>query len=205
MKYKNIYIIRHGETDYNKKKMVQGRGVDADLNETGRAQAKLFFDAYKNVPFDKIYTSSLVRTQQSVQGFTDLGISTEGLTGLDEISWGDHEGMPYDEVRHQAYLEGLEEWRKGNLTVRVGGGENPIEVSERQKEAMDHILSGDEENILIAMHGRAMRIMLCWLTDKPLQEAEGFEHSNLCLYKLKYQADKFEIVLSADTSHMRSV
>ena len=43
---KDIYLIRHGETDYNRLGVVQGSGIDADLNELGQRQAKAFFDHY---------------------------------------------------------------------------------------------------------------------------------------------------------------
>ena len=59
---KTIYIIRHGETDYNRQGIIQGSGVDSDLNETGRIQAEKFFKAYHHIPFDKVYTSELKRT-----------------------------------------------------------------------------------------------------------------------------------------------
>ena len=110
MKTKNIYIIRHGQTDYNKKKMVQGRGVDASINNEGRTQAALFYQAYKNISFDKIYTSSLRRTVESVNQFIESGIPFEQLSGLDEISWGTHEGMPYDPIRHSEYLKFIVIW-----------------------------------------------------------------------------------------------
>ncbi|MCV9386450.1 histidine phosphatase family protein [Reichenbachiella ulvae] len=203
MKSKNIYIIRHGQTDFNKQKRVQGRGVDSDLNELGRKQAEAFFEAYQDVPFDKVYTSSLKRTKQSVQGFIDAGLPYESLSGFDEISWGDHEGLPYDEKRHALYLKGLEEWAKGNYDYAVGGGDTPLQLQARQKEAMDYVLSKEnEENVLIATHGRAMRFMICWLMGLPLNQSEQFEHENLCLYQLKYEADEFEIVKHADTEHL---
>jgi probable phosphoglycerate mutase len=56
---KTIYLIRHGETDFNRQGIVQGSGVDSDLNELGRAQAEAFFQSYQNVNFDKVYTSAL--------------------------------------------------------------------------------------------------------------------------------------------------
>ena len=77
MSTKKIYLIRHGETKYNKLGIVQGSGVDSDLNETGIEQANAFFEHYKNISFDKIYTSKLKRSQQSVQQFIDLGIPYE--------------------------------------------------------------------------------------------------------------------------------
>src|ERR1700710_2370135 len=91
---KTLYIVRHGQTDLNKQGIVQGRGRDTDLNDEGRKQANLFYQAYKSVPFDKIYISELKRTQQSIQQFIDLGIPYEKLPGLDELAWGIYEGMP---------------------------------------------------------------------------------------------------------------
>ncbi len=68
---KDIYLIRHGETDYNRMRVVQGSGIDADLNELGKRQAQAFFEHYQNLALDKIYTSALRRTHQSVKGFID--------------------------------------------------------------------------------------------------------------------------------------
>ena len=91
---KTLYIVRHGQTDLNKRGIVQGRGMDTNLNDEGRKQARQFFEAYGDIPFDKIYISALRRTQQSIQQFIDLGIPFEKLSGLDELAWGIHEGQP---------------------------------------------------------------------------------------------------------------
>ncbi|HCZ37344.1 MAG TPA: histidine phosphatase family protein, partial [Cytophagales bacterium] len=69
MTTKKIYLIRHGQTDFNLKGIVQGSGVDSSLNAKGMAQAQAFFEMYKHIKFDKIYTSTLKRTRESVSGF----------------------------------------------------------------------------------------------------------------------------------------
>ncbi len=48
---KTLYIVRHGQTDLNKRGIIQGRGMDTDLNDEGRKQAAQFFNTYKSVPF----------------------------------------------------------------------------------------------------------------------------------------------------------
>ncbi len=83
---KKIYIVRHGQTDYNLEGIVQGRSINADLNETGRAQAESFYQAYKNQKFDRIITSSLKRTHQSVQKFLQGNSGWVIDAGFDEIS-----------------------------------------------------------------------------------------------------------------------
>lgn len=183
--------------------MVQGRGIDASLNETGKKQAESFYDMYKDIRFDKIYTSKLKRTEESVTQFIKQGIPYESLEGLDEISWGSHEGQPYDEVRHAAYEKALEDWSSGRLDENVGGGESPNQLVARQKEVMQTILSNENERtILIATHGRAMRILICHLLNYPLKEMDIFEHENLCLYILNYTGSMFNIEKCNSTKHL---
>lgn len=203
MKTKNLFIVRHGQTDYNKRKMVQGSGIDASLNEEGLRQAKLFYNACKSHPFDKVYVSSLVRTRQSVEQFIKDGIPFDQLSGLNEISWGDQEGMPFDESSHQNYLAVTEAWGNGDLERRVGGGETPLEVMKRQKEAFRHIMSNtNESEVLICMHGRAMRVLLCWLLNYSLQNMDYFSHDNLCYYKLNYTGSFFRVEQFNEGNHL---
>ena len=183
--------------------MVQGRGINSSLNDLGRKQAEYFYRAYKDIAFDKIYTSSLVRTKESVQGFIDDGIPYESLGGLDEISWGDYEGQFFDTETHQRYLDSIEEWKAGKLDATISGGESPNQVVIRQKQSMDYILSHkEEETILICCHGRAIRILICWLLNHPLEKMDMFLHQNLCLYELSYSNNTFSLVRQNDTSHL---
>jgi broad specificity phosphatase PhoE len=188
----------------NKQGIVQGRGMNTDLNDEGRKQAGQFFQAYKHVPFDKIYISELKRTQQSIQQFIDLGIPYEKLAGLDELAWGIHEGQPSTPETTAQFLKLVRDWVDGKLDSKFEGGESPNEVMARQKQALDVIMSHpDEETVLICMHGRAMRLLLCLLTGKPLSEMETFPHQNLVLYKVAYDGEKFEIIDFNDSQHLR--
>jgi len=201
---KTLYIVRHGQTDLNKQGIVQGRGRDTDLNEEGRKQASQFYNAYKDVPFDKIYISELKRTQQSIQQFIDLGLPYEKLSGLDELAWGIHEGQPATPETKSAFLDIMRDWLNGKLDSKFEGGESPNEVKARQLEALGVIMSHPEEkNVLICMHGRAMRLLLCVLTDRPLTEMDNFPHQNLVLYKVTFDGDKFEIVDFNNAKHLK--
>lgn len=202
---KTLYIVRHGQTDLNKQGIVQGRGRDTDLNAEGRMQAQQFYNAYKSVPFDKIYISELKRTQQSIQPFIDLGLPYEKLAGLDELAWGIHEGQAASPELKAEFLHVMRDWVAGNLDVKFEGGESPNEVKVRQLEALEIIMSHPEEKtILICMHGRAMRLLLCILTGVPLTQMDSFPHQNLVLYKLIYDGSKFEIVDFNNALHLKN-
>jgi len=201
---KTLYIVRHGQTDLNKRGIIQGRGMDTNLNDEGSKQAGLFFEAYKSVPFDKIYISELKRTQQSIQPFIDLGIPYQKLAGLDELGWGIHEGQPSTPENKADFLRIMRHWLDGNLDEKFEGGESPNEVKVRQQEAIQEILAHpEEETVLICMHGRALRLILCLLTDKPLTEMENFPHQNLVLYKVNYDGQNFEITDFNNAQHLK--
>jgi probable phosphoglycerate mutase len=203
---KKIYIVRHGQTDFNLKNIVQGSGVDSSLNERGIAQAKAFFEHYKHVPFDKIYTSTLKRTTETVKNFLDLGIPSESLAGLNEISWGNKEGFKITPEEDQYYHYMLKQWQLGNTSLKIEQGESPDDVVRRMKPEVAYIMSKPEEHtVLICMHGRAIRILLCILLDYPLKSMDMFEHENLCLYLLSYSNGKFTIELHNDVSHLRFI
>ncbi|TKC09255.1 histidine phosphatase family protein [Pedobacter frigoris] len=201
---KEIYIIRHGETELNKLGIVQGRGVNSDLNDTGRAQAAAFYARYKDVPFEKIYTSKLVRTHQTVKGFVDAGTPWEQLSGLDELAWGEWEGKPNDENAIAAFKGLAEKWDTGDFDAHFVGGESPNQVLLRLKEALDEILSHtDEKLVLVCMHGRAMRMFMCLLMNKPLSEMGEFPHLNTTLYRLQLTGDQFTIIDFNNTDHLK--
>ena len=203
MKSKKIYLIRHGQTDYNLKRVVQGSGIDAPLNDTGKRQAALFYEAFQDVPFDKVYTSVLQRSIQSVEQFIAKGVPHEALDGLNEINWGTREGMTITPEEDAYYYDVIGQWQSGNTTLRIDGGESPQDVFDRQKKALQIILSNPhEENILVCMHGRAMRIFLCQMLNYPLRCMDLFEHSNLCLYQLVYTGSMFQVERFNDITHL---
>lgn len=203
---KKIYIIRHGQTDFNLKGIVQGSGVDSSLNDKGRAQALAFYQAYQHVSFDKVYISALKRTKESVDNFIMQGIPYESLAGLNEISWGTKEGQTITPEEDAYYHWMLNQWRLGNTKERIEGGESPDDVTKRQAEALNHILKQtDEQTILICMHGRAMRILLCRLLNYPLRSMDMFEHENLCLYYVEKTYSMFTVKKYNDTTHLKNL
>ena len=202
MKRKELYIIRHGQTDFNKNKIIQGRGVNSNLNEEGRSQALRFFEKYQHLPFQKIYTSTLVRTHQTVAHFLNKGIPHESHAALDEFDWGIHEGMQTSAELKKSFDEITEAWRNGILNQGPPKGETPLQVMERQKEFWMNWLDTNEDLVLICMHGRCMRVFLSWLTGRGLASMDTFDHSNTCLYHGWWDGEKLVLEKENDTTHL---
>ena len=200
-------MIRHGQTEYNLLGIVQGSRVNTSLNDKGIRQSQAFYNFYKDVKFDRIYTSILNRSIETVQPFIDLGITWESYEGLNEISWGDKDGMKVTVSENKYYHEVIKRWAQGEVDLRIDGGDSPLDVAERQKPIIDLIKSREEdENILICMHGRAIRIILCLLTNSDLKLMDKFEHENLCLYMLEYnEAEGFKLLKRNNIEHLLAV
>jgi len=203
---KTLYIIRHGQTDLNKQGIIQGSGIDASLNDRGRAQGAAFYDMYKHIPFDKVYVSNLQRTYQTVQKFIDAGIPYEKLGGLNELAWGIYEGQTSTQENKAAFLKIMRDWLEGRLDEKLQGGESPNELQAKQKQALEVIMSHPEEKtVLICMHGRALRLFLCLLTGVDLTHMDEFPHQNVILYKVTYDGSKFEIAEFNNSDHLKNL
>lgn len=204
---KELYVIRHGQTEHNAKGIIQGRGVNLSLNETGRKQANAFFEAYKHVPFDKLYSSSLIRAKETIDSFIELGIPYQSFPELDEISWGNLEGSVSTLESDATFQNLVKRWREGDVHAKTSpSGESPYDLQQRQKRFIDYLLHTPDKKVLIATHGRFIRAFMCTLTGLPLSEMENFTHVNLCLYKVNlHDSGRFEIELNCDKTHLSSL
>jgi len=203
---KKIYLIRHGQTEFNRKGIVQGSGIDSSLNDAGYAQALAFYERFKMVRFDKVYTSVLRRSVQSVESFIAIGVAHDAHAGLNEINWGNKEGTAITPDEDEYYHWLLQQWRENNTSLRIEGGESPEDVASRQQTVLSNILSNEREGtILICMHGRAMRILLCQLLNYPLYAMDMFEHQNLCLYLLNNTGGMWRVDRFNDVQHLEEM
>ena len=201
---KTIYLTRHGETDYNKRLVVQGSGIDSDLNETGREQARRFYNAFQHVNFDAVYVTELKRTHQTVAHFTEKYGDPTIIPEFNEINWGILEGKDPTPERYNHFLEISAKWKQGDYDAAVEGGESPINMFKRQQKGLQKIMNDPHETVLICMHGRAMRSFLCLLTDTPLMNMDQFPHENTGLYILEHTSNQlFQISTFNHTEHLK--
>jgi probable phosphoglycerate mutase len=203
---KSIYFIRHGETEYNKLGIVQGSGVDSELNTTGRAQAQAFYDHYQDVDFQLVIASALQRTHQTVEPFLEkrkLPFETTPL--INEINWGIHEGQKYEPSMKDAYQNMINEWSIGNFDVSLEQGESARSLADRLQQFLDQLVQREEDKILVCTHGRTLRCLMCLIKGQHLREMENYSHNNTGLYQTKWINPNFEVILENDISHLNSI
>lgn len=200
---REIYLIRHGETDYNRNGIVQGSGVDAALNQRGRAQAQAFFERYGNVPFDAFLSSALQRSQQSLAPFLEAsGAQLRIFPELNEISWGKYEGLTSTKDMHTDYKKLMEAWKTGDYTARIPGGESAEELAKRLAQVVAFLRNSPAKRTLICGHGRSNACLLPLLLEQPLHQMRAYRSANTGLYRLRFDGQRFELLLHNDTSHL---
>ena len=198
-----LYILRHGQTELNRLSIVQGSGIDAELNDMGYAQAKAFYEAHQHVDFELIVTSKLRRTHQTVQGFLDKNIPWEQNPDLNEISWGIHEGKPQSPEQNERYYRMIEAWKSGDLDASIEKGESASQLLARIDRFIEWVKTRPERRILVATHGRAIRCLITRLKGLPATAMEEMAHSNTGLYIAHLQPDgTWFFELENDTSHL---
>lgn len=200
---KQLYIIRHGETRFNRSHLMQGRGINASLNDTGRKQADAISIYLKDKPVSKIVTSSLKRAKESAEPLCRLfNLKPEAYTELDEMDFGDLEGKSFDEVKSDlVHLH--ESWSSGKLEIGPKNGETPIQVYKRANLKVEEILKlSDDECLVFMLHGRLIRILLSEWLGLGLKNMHQIEHQNGAINTLTWTESGFEAVDLNVTSHL---
>lgn len=186
-----LYLIRHGQTDYNLNGIVQGGGIDSSLNDTGRSQGERFFNQYRNAGFDQVYCSGLKRTYETVLPFEEEGHSIVRVPELNELNWGVFEGVKGSPQLKEAFTEINAVWESGNIHHAIEGGESPAEGWARAEKGIQKIVaeSKPDSKVLVCAHGRIIRIMLSGMLGYGLQRMNVFHHDNTGLNLLVRQTN----------------
>lgn len=200
----NLFIVRHGETEYNRLNRMQGRGIDESLNERGRRQSKAIAGYLERFGLDLTVSSSLARSKETARLVADrFGVKVISYPELDEISFGIIEGKHSDEIENELKIL-HEQWKNGNLDFALQGGESPREALARVRNRMDSIISEHAgRNILFVLHGRLIRILLSYWLGYGLERMHEIKHCNGSLNHLRWNSNSVEIVCLHKTDHLK--
>jgi broad specificity phosphatase PhoE len=200
---KEVFILRHGETDLNKQQIVQGSGVDAPLNDTGLSQAASFYQKWQDFPFELVISSTLQRTHQTILPFIEKGIPHLATPNINEISWGDHEGKSSTPTMIQAYQEMIQAWADGDLDASLKNGESARQLIDRVDMFIDNMARLPQKKILICTHGRTIRCLITRLKQLPPVHMEHVSHSNTGLFRIQQQDQGWLFHLENDITHLQ--
>ena len=168
-----IFLARHGETDWNVERRIQGT-TDIPLNENGMRQAhslgsyldRLFHAEGGSLSY--IFTSPLIRAKETAEIVgRRLDVEVEAVPGLEEMNFGICEGKTWVEAK-SLYPRELEEWEENKRYRRVSGGESYQDVLARfffaytliQEKLTMAGKDSEKGDILIITHGAVIMLLL---------------------------------------------
>lgn len=159
-----LYIVRHGETDWNKERKVQGFS-DIPLNEYGRHLARETAEGMKEIPFDLAYTSPLIRAKETAEIIlAGRGIPVIESNGIKEMGFGEYEGMCISGKEKAPESEAFKKFftDTGNF-VPAKGGESIADIMDRTGQFLKELCEDSQlqgKRILLSTHGAAMTALL---------------------------------------------
>lgn len=184
-----LYIVRHGETDWNKKGLVQGHR-DTDLNEEGVSQAYSRASSFKDIHFEGVFASDLSRAKRTAQILVEgRPLTVQTTIALREQFWGEWEGTSFDSIRERfghdfnAYT--------GSEKYGVPGVESHFSTAKRVVpflHGLPDLYQG--KNVLVVTHGGVMKAILYHLGHEKYGKV-GFK--NLDYMCLKVERDNLAL------------
>jgi len=162
-----ITLVRHAEVIEEYIGKYNGH-IDIGLSENGKNQAKKLGKKLKNMQFDKIYCSDLLRAKQTLELF-ELNQDVIYSDQLREKSWGKHEGKSFDEI----IKEGIE-YKNFEQWISDLDGEDITSYTNRIKNFFNNtIIEKNNINILIVTHSGVIKTLLSTINNTSLEESFG--------------------------------
>ena len=196
-----LYIVRHGETEWNVIKRFQGQ-LNTPLTEKGIKKLKETGKKLENVLFDEVYTSELGRTVASAEiilnennGYKNNKLELQKLAELNEVYFGVWQGLTYEEV----FLKYPEEGNNYFYNVKNYNAEN-VEA-EKLEDALERFLKGinkildshESGNILVVTHGTVFEMFMNYVANNSIFDIDERTLMGNGDYKIfSYKDGKFQ-------------
>lgn len=199
-----IYLVRHGQTEWNIKHRFQGH-QDSPLTELGINQAQWLGETIQNDCIDIIYSSSsmrALRTAELIRGIRDINIIESD--NLREINLGIWEGKTQEEVK-EIYAEQFHYFWNDPEKFGVQNSETFQDVYKRSINKLQEIINENEgKSILLVSHTVVVKLIMAYFENRQTKDIWNppYIHPS-CLCKIEIEMNKTKIILYGDISHYR--
>ncbi len=185
-----LFIVRHGETDANLNRFLQGVS-DGPLNATGRLQVERLAKALKNIALDQVYASDLERAVGTAAAIAEAhGLGVEQDSQLREWNIGELDGLPA-----AVYLKMVNETGLPLSQFDPPGGQKLGEVRSRADAFLRKVIAEHPgETVLICSHGDFMRQMVGSILQIDVDKATAFYFDNASYSVFEYNAGRWKVI-----------
>lgn len=212
----DLVLLRHGETDWNRERRIQGQ-LDVPLNDEGRRQAaaaaaRLSSDAGRwglspepGRPAASLVSSDLLRCRQTAAPIAaSLGLECGHDPRLRERAFGVFEGQTYPEIRGEDAAR-FDRWQARDPDFRVDGAESLRSFAQRVEAVLLDLAEAHRGRTLVLVtHGGVLDVTYRMARGLPLEAPRDFEVPNASLNRLRFTAGRFEVLHWADVAHWRA-
>ncbi|MFC1974447.1 histidine phosphatase family protein [Chloroflexota bacterium] len=198
-------MVRHGETEWNRLRLVLGGNSDTALNENGEQQAQSLALRLKSERIQAIYSSPLCRSLDTARAIArhhrmEVGIEPD----LAELNLGELEGTPIDKLG-KSFDELLIISRQGETLPRVPGGESLREVQQRAWSALQRIVSQYPDGVIVVVsHYFTILTIICSVLNLPLSHIGRLRLVTGSIGALIFDENAPRLVQFNDTCHLKA-
>ena len=199
----SIYLVRHGQTAWNKEEIFRGR-TDVPLNEVGLREAVLAGEYLKDVEIHAIYSSPLARAWETAERIAQLhNISVQPLGGIIDMSFGRWEGHSLQEIR-DTDGELYRQWREEPHRVRLPGGETLDEVRVRAMDALEEITQLHPRKTLVLVSHRVVnKVIICGILGLDNSHFWQITQDPTAINLIQHKNGKYILSLMNETCHLK--
>ena len=198
MMVQRVFIVRHGETDYNAQHRWQGQ-IDVPLNALGLQQAEKLGTHFKNIDLDAVFSSDLSRAYETALAIAKpKGLDIIKDARLREMALGAFEGLTRPEL-DERFPQEVESWYASD-DYAPPNGESRSQTLARAYEAWQELIAHEQyETILLLSHGGTMRQLLKKVIPNQM---EGIRFGNTAISLLEKREDGWHGLLVSQTPHL---
>lgn len=173
---KTFYLVRHGESEANRKGILAG-WQDHPLSEKGLEQVAHMAERLKAYPIEVVFTSDLTRAVQTAESIIQMApIPMTQTPALREIHMGEWEGKTFDDLDPDSEL--VKSWLRLDMQFCYPGGESVKGVLDRSYAFFEQLLERPESHMVIVGHGMMLSVLMSHVIFKDYLLSYGFQLKN---------------------------
>jgi broad specificity phosphatase PhoE len=199
----SVYLIRHGQTAWNKEEIFRGR-TDVPLNEIGLREAELAGEYLKDKEIHVIYSSPLSRAWETAQKIAKFhNLEVQPLNGIIDMSFGRWEGHPHQEIQKND-REIYRQWREEPHKVRLPGGEGLEDVRVRSMAALEEVIRlHPGKTLALVSHRVVTKVLICGILGIDNSHFWQIGQDTTAINLIQYKNGKYILSLMNETCHLK--
>lgn len=198
-----IYLVRHGQTAWNKEEIFRGR-TDVPLNETGLREAQLAGEYFREMEIHAIYSSPLLRAWETAQKIADVQrLEVRSLQGIIDMCFGEWEGQSLKDVQEKDGQR-FQQWKNEPHLVKIPGGETLDEVRDRAMAVLEKtIKSHSGKTLLFVSHRVVNKVILCSILGLDNSHFWQIGQESTAINLIQHREGKYVLSLLNEACHLK--